>query len=75
MDNIMNSDNDIQYIIIARDNIAKCENKDGDILTIYDLLNRYIKSCCSHKVIEDYIDIGERSIKIKYCEICFTTLL
>ena len=71
----MDSKNDIQYIINARDNIAKCENKDGELLTIYDLLNRYIKLRCCHKVIEDYIDIEERSVKIKYCEICFTTLL
>jgi len=75
MDNIMDPESDIQYIIIARDNIAKCENMDAEVLNIYDLLNRYIKSYCPHKIIEDYIDIGETSVKIKYCEICLTTLL
>lgn len=29
---------------------------------------------CNHDIIHDYIDIGERSMQIKYCNICGLTL-
>jgi len=29
---------------------------------------------CDHDIIHDYIDIGERSMPIKYCNICGLTL-
>ena len=71
---------DIQCMVSARDSLERYSEfinlyiDNMDYKRIYDSIIHYIKTNCNHKIVEDFIDIGmDKTVKIEYCEICFTT--